>query len=81
MNETDSDLDTELRTFEQHKEDLLKRSEGKFALISQDRLIGVYDTKLAAIAVGHDLIGPQPFLVKRIERVESPVRILLLKRN
>jgi hypothetical protein len=70
-------LDAELRTYETHKDELLQRCEKKYVLIHGDTIAGVYDTKLDAVAAGHQQFGTGPFLVKKVERVEKPVRILL----
>jgi hypothetical protein len=69
-------LADELQTYQDQKDTLLQGSEGKFVLIHGNSILGIYDTKLAAISAGHAQIGPVPFLVKKIERVEKPVRIL-----
>jgi hypothetical protein len=70
-------LAIELKTYEQHKDELLQHGEGKYVLIAGETIIGTYDTKLDAVAAGHQQVGPGPFLVKKIERVEKPVRILV----
>jgi hypothetical protein len=70
-------LAVELRTYQAHKDELLRQAEGKYVLISGDKIIGCYETKLSAVASGHQQLGPGPFLVKKVERVEKPVRILV----
>jgi hypothetical protein len=51
-------------------------SEGKFALISADRLIGVFDTRGDALTCGYAVCGlTTPFLVQQIFAVEPVVRI------
>ena len=70
-------LDSELKTYEANRDNLLQRYEGKYVLIKGDRILGVYDTKLDAVAVGHQQAGPEPFLVKRVEQIEKPVRIFM----
>jgi len=76
MGEAERHLATELKTFEKHKQDLLGRWEGKYVLITGDNILGAYDSKLDAVAAGHQQIGARPFLVKKVERIEKPVRIL-----
>lgn len=68
----DKALETELRTYEQHREHLLGTAEGKFVLIRNDEIVGVYDSKMDAIAQGYQKFGNVPFLVKQILKVETP---------
>ena len=70
-------LAAELKTYQEQKEDLLKNSEGKYVLIVGQTILGVYSDKLEAVAIGHQQVGPGPFLVKKIERVDKPVYIFL----
>lgn len=65
-------LDTELKTYDQHREHLLGTAEGKFVLIRNDRVVGVYDSKMDAIAEGYRQFGNVPFLVKQVVKVETP---------
>lgn len=66
-------LDTELKTYAQHRDHLLGTAEGKFVLIRNDQVIGVYDSKMDAIAQGYRQFGNVPFLVKQIVRIEIPL--------
>ena len=65
-------LDAELKTYKQHRDHLLGTAEGKFVLIRNDRVVGVYDSKMDAIADGYRQFGNVPFLVKQIVRIEVP---------
>jgi hypothetical protein len=65
-------LQTELKTYEQHRDQLLGTAEGKFVLIQNDQILGVYDSKMDAIAQGYQQCGNVPFLVKQIVKVEMP---------
>ena len=65
-------LDNELKTYEQHREQLLGNAEGKFVLIHKDQVIGVYDSKMDAIAQGYQQFGNVPFLVKEVVKIEVP---------
>ena len=65
-------LDIELKTYEQHRDHLLGTAEGKFVLIRNDQVIGVYDSKMDAIAQGYQQFGNVPFLVKQILKIEVP---------
>lgn len=65
-------LDSELKTYEQNRDHLLGTAEGKFVLIRNNQVIGVYDSKMDAIAAGYQQFGNVPFLVKQIVKVETP---------
>ncbi len=65
-------LETELKTYERHRDELLGQAEGKFALIHEDQVIGVYHAKPDAISQGYERFGSVPFLVKQILKVETP---------
>lgn len=63
-------LEQELQTYEQHKGSLLA-DEGKFALVHERDLGGIFDTYEDAIRTGYDKYGLSPFMVKRIEAIEQ----------
>ncbi len=66
-------LDTEVQTYERHREELLGAAEGKFVLIHGSDVAGTYDSKVDAIAEGYRRFGNVPFLVKHILEVEVPL--------
>lgn len=57
---------------ERYKELLpsLTASEGKFALIFERDLKGIFETYADALAAGYKVAGLKPFLVKRIATTE-----------
>ena len=65
-------LETELKTYEHRRDHLLGAAEGKFVLIRNDQVIGIYDSKMDAISEGYRQFGNVPFLVKQIVKVEVP---------
>ena len=65
-------LDTELKTYEKNRDQLLGAAEGKFVLIQNNQVVGIYDSKMDAIAMGYQQFGNVPFLVKQIVKVETP---------
>ncbi len=65
-------LDVELKTYEQNRDQLLGTAEGKFVLIQNSQIVGIYDSKMDAIAIGYQQFGNVPFLVKQIVKVETP---------
>jgi hypothetical protein len=64
-------LGTEIQTYEQQRENLLGTSEGKFVLIYGIHVVGIFDSKMDAIAAGYQQFGNVPFLVKQIEKIET----------
>ena len=40
----------ELATYEEHKDELLVHSEGKFVLIHEDEVVGTYESREDAVA-------------------------------
>ena len=65
-------LETELKTYDQNRDHLLGTAEGKFVLIHNSQVVGVYDSKMDAINAGYQQFGNVPFLVKQIVKVETP---------
>lgn len=65
-------LDAELKTYEKNRDQLLGTAEGKFVLIQNNQVVGLYDSKMDAIAMGYQQFGNVPFLVKQIVKVEAP---------
>ena len=63
-------LEKELETYQRKRPQLLV-DEGKFVLIHGDEVSGVWDTYEDALKVGYEKYGLKPFLVKRIEAVDS----------
>ncbi len=65
-------LQTELKTYERHRDELLGKSEGKYVLVHGTEIAGVFDSKQDAIEQGYERFGNVPFLVKQILKVETP---------
>jgi len=63
-------LEIELATYQKKRQELLV-DEGKFVLIHGDDVAGVWNTYEDALNVGYDKYGLTPFMVKRIEQVET----------
>ncbi len=64
-------LHTELCTYAEHRDELLRGDEGKFALIRGRNIVGTYVTEMDAIDAGYRQFGNVPFLVKQIVSVEQ----------
>lgn len=65
-------LDVEWETFERHREELVGQSEGKYVLIHEDQILGVFESQQDAISQGYERLGNVPFLVKQIARFDAP---------
>lgn len=69
-------LDTEVATYEKHKEELLGKSRGKFVLIKGEQILGTFDSQADAVNQGYKQLGIVPFLVKQIQEFESPLHFV-----
>jgi hypothetical protein len=67
------ELETELRYFNEHRADLLKDAAGRYALVKDTALIGIFDSETAAIRHGYQTLGNVPFLVKQITETDIPL--------
>jgi hypothetical protein len=63
-------LERELTTYQQKRQELLA-SEGKFVLIHGADVAGIWDTYEDALKIGYEKYGLKPFLVRRIEAVDT----------
>ena len=63
-------LEKELQTYQQKRQELLA-NEGKFVLIHGDEVAGIWDTYEDALKLDYEKYGLKPFLVKRIEAVDT----------
>ena len=59
-------LEQERATFDRHKEELLAKAKGKFVLIHEDEVLGIFETQREAIHEGYDRLGNVPFLTHKI---------------
>ena len=58
-------LSRELATYNAHLDELLIE-QGKFVLVAEDSVLGIFDTYRDALAAGYAARGLSPFLVKQI---------------
>jgi len=64
-------LHREYETFMNHKEELCASSQGKYALISGDDVLGVWETYQDALQAGYEKCGiDKQFLVQRISATD-----------
>ena len=66
-------LHRELDFFESQRMELLARAPGKYALVKDTTLVGIYDTEIEAVGAGYRQIGNLPFLVKQIVEEDIPL--------
>lgn len=60
-------LAQELKTYLAHKSDLLRQSPGKFVLIKDSEIIGLYDLDEDAFTEGYRRFHRAPFMVQRVQ--------------
>ena len=53
--------------------ELVGQSRGKYVLIKDDRIVGVFDSEMDAAHQGYERFGNVPFLVKQVVEVEVPL--------
>jgi hypothetical protein len=68
-------LDKEREYFKTHRADWLKKHPGKFVLVKDEELIGVFNTQQEALIEGARRFGTDPFLVRQVEESEQVVYI------
>ena len=67
-------LASELATFEKHRASLCDLAQGKYVLMKNTSLHGVFGAEMDAIAAGYRKFGNVPFLVKRAVPVDEILR-------
>ena len=67
-------LENIMEVFRRNRSRLLAdpTNEGRYALVDEERVVGVYPSFDAALAVGHELFGLKPFLVQQVVEHEIP---------
>lgn len=63
-------LEAELQTYKSNLKDLLSH-EGRYVLIRDDSVLGIFDTYNDAIGAGYEKCELDPFLVKKIQAVDQ----------
>jgi len=64
-------LESELKYFTDHKEELLRHHEKQFVLIKGDQFAGAYTTEAEAYKAGLEKFGNKPFLIKQVLKEET----------
>jgi hypothetical protein len=66
-------LEKELETYKDHKKELLATAEGKYVLIKNNMILGIFDTWDEAIHEAYRRLGDVPFMVQQITETEVPL--------
>jgi len=61
-------LSEEIRTFKQEHSHLMATARGKWALVHDSSVLGVFDSQMQAIEAGYAQLGNVPFLVRQVCR-------------
>lgn len=64
-------LEKELETYYRNKDNLIVENKGKFVLIKDSQIVGVYTSSEDALTAGLQKFGNVPFLIKEIEIDDS----------
>ena len=68
-------LETERQFYEENLEAWLRQYAGRFVLVKDRELVGVFDTVNDALAEGARRFGLQSFLVRRVEPAQQEARV------
>ena len=68
-------LETEIRTYEEHKAELLEQSRGRWVLIHGQDVIGLHDTELDAAKAGWTRFKTEAFLVRQVLEKQPVYRL------
>lgn len=71
----DAQLEKDLQFFNKNKAEYLKSYEGKYLVISNNVLVGSFDSEEAAYKSGLEKLGNEPFLIKQVLKIEGPTPI------
>ena len=69
-------LDREFQTFQEHKQNLVKNHKGKFVLIKDDEIIGIFENELDAVKQGNEQFKDSHFLVNEITDDKFKIRFM-----
>ncbi len=64
----DGPLAEELKTYQQHLDELLQTAPGKYALIKGSNLVGLFDHKEDALNEGYRRFQLKSFMVHRVQK-------------
>ncbi len=67
-------LERELKTYEQHKDDLLAHNDGQYVVIFGDQIIGAFSTFEEAYKAGVAKCGTLPFLMQPVTKHQALIQ-------
>jgi hypothetical protein len=68
-------LEKEIVFYEKNKDKWLSQYDGKFLLIKDEELAGVYDTNEQALAAAASLYGLTSYLVRRVTKSQEDIKL------
>ena len=69
-------LEKEINTFEQVLPELLKTDVGKFALVKDDQIVGVFAAIADALSYGYEKFKDRPFFVRQVLPTQQPLNFV-----
>ena len=66
-------LEKETKIFEQKLPELVKTDLGKFVLVKEDKIIGVFAAIVDALSYGYEKYKDQPFFVRQVSLAQQPL--------
>lgn len=66
-------FEVEENVFRENLGNLLQNEIGKYILIKEDKIIGIYQTSLDALKIGYETFKEQSFLIKQILPFQQPL--------
>jgi len=66
-------LEIEAKIFEQNLPELVKNDLGKFVLVKEDRIIGIFAAIVDALSYGYEKYKDQPFFVRQVSLTQQPL--------
>lgn len=68
-------LEKELAYYKKNRDGFLENHIGKYVLIKEDELIGVYDSQSEALGEAARLFGIDSYLIRKVAEKEEEIRI------
>ena len=68
-------LEKEIAFYEKNLENWLSLYQGKFVLVKDEELVGVYDSNEQALTAGASLFGLASYLIRRVEKSKEDIKL------
>ena len=66
-------LEQEAKVFEQKLPELVKTDLGKYVLVKEDRIVGVFAAIFDALNCGYEKFKDQPFFIRQVSLTQQPL--------